>query len=394
MVRAYPGRHLGPISLGTLVAWQVALGLVVAGIAYGGWLLLVGASVLLVVAVLTVLWWNGRPLWRWLRVWLAYRSRNSRATAAPPHDPALGPIREWVPAFELASVAGRRGERPVGVAYDGSAFVVLLGADREDLIASADPVNIPLRALASVGEAEGIRLASAQLIVRTLPAPSPLLGPYGAQLGASYQEISDGAAPSVVTWWIALRLEPARGGTSVTLGGEDSDAVRRALRTCVGWSTKVLSSSGLPCRPLDESQLREVLTLTLSVDPQHVPASRRERRTTENWRGWTCDGLAHVAGWVRSWPSAGIPSLSSVLSAMAGLPVLSATASLSFTWSAQNTVRCSSFVRVTGDSPKAARAAFRQLTKSAGRSRLNVARLDGEQLPGVLATIPLGGGAP
>jgi type VII secretion protein EccE len=393
MARTYPGLHLGRVPVATLVAWQAGIGILAAGIGYGGVWRLVGAVPLLVIACLTVLSRNGRPLWRWLRVWFAYRSRAGNARVGPPHDPALAPIREWLPEFELASVAGRRGGRSVGVAHDGSGYVVLLGPDREDLIASADPINIPLRALASLGEAEGVRLASAQLVIRMLPAPAPTLGPYGAQLGGSYAEISAGATPSVMTWWVALRLEPSRDGTSVTLDGTDHDAIRRALRTSVGWATKVLSSSGLPCRPLEESELREVLTLTLDVDAQRQPASRRERRTAESWRGWTCDGVAHVAGWLKSWPRAGMPALGNVLAGMSGLPVLSATASLSFTWSPEDTVRTSSFVRVCSADPKSARAAFRQLAKVSSRSRVSLARLDGEQLPGVLATIPLGGGA-
>jgi ESX secretion system protein EccE len=393
MTRTYPGRHLGPVPVATIVAWQAALGILAAGVAYGGILRFVGAFAVLLVAALTVLWWNGRPLWRWMRVWLAYRSRAARATVGPPHDPALAPIREWLPGFELASVAGRRGGRTVGVAHDGSGYIVLLGPDREDLIASADPVHIPLRALASLGEAEGVRLASAQLVIRMLPAPAPTLGPYGAQLGASYAEISGGATPSVMSWWVALRLEPARDGTSVTLDGRDHDAIRRALRASVGWATKVLSSSGLPCRPLEESELREVLTLTLNVDPQRAPASRRERRTAETWRGWNCDGVAHVAGWVRSWPKAGMPALTNVLGGVSGLPLLAATASLSFTWSPENTVRCSSFVRVSAGDPKTARGAFRQLARHSGRARVSLVRLDGEQFPGILATTPLGGGA-
>jgi type VII secretion protein EccE len=393
MRRTYPGRHIGPLPLAPVIAWQVAIGVGLTAFAAGGPWVIAGAVVPLVVAVLTVLWWNGRPLWRWLRVWMAYRGRNFRAEAGPPSDPAMAPLREWLPRFELASVAGRRGGRSVGVAHDGSGYVVLLGPDREDLIASADPVNIPLRALANLGEAEGIRLASAQLVIRTLPAPAPTLGPYGAQLGASYAEISTGDTPSVMTWWVALRLEPASGGTSATLDGTDHDAVRRALRASVGWATKVLSSSGLPCRPLEESELREVLTLSMSVDPHHVPSARRNRRTKESWRGWTCDGVSHVTGWLRHWPRSGPPTLSRVLAAMAGLPVLSATASLSFTWPSDQTVRCSSFVRVCAPDAKAARTAFRQLSRAAGQSKISVVRLDGEQVPGVLATIPLGGGA-
>jgi len=144
---------------------------------------------------------------------------------------------------------------------------------------------------------------------------------------------------------------------------------------------------------LEESELRDVLTLTLNVDPHYTPMSRRERRTAETWRGWSCDGVAHVAGWVRGVPQTGLPALSKVLAAMAGLPVLSATASLTLTWTPENTVRCSSFVRVTAENAKTARRSFHELSRLAGRSKVGLVRLDGEQLPGVLATVPLGGGA-
>jgi len=395
--RHYPGRHVGSISVASIVAWQVALGLVVAGYVYHrgfGPLLIAGVLVLLIVATFTVVTWNGRSLWRWRRVRAAYAKRNRKAQVAPPHDPALAPLREWLPSFELASVAGRRGGRSVGVAYDGTGYVILLGPDREDLIASADPVNVPLRALINLGEAEGVRLSAAQLVVRTLPAPAPTLGPYGAQLAASYAEISTGSTPSSMSWWVALRLEPSRDSTALTLDGTDHDAIRRALRSSVGYATKVLSSSGLPCRPLEETELREVLTLTLAVDPHYMPPSRRERRTRETWRTWMCDGTAHVSGWVRSWPRWGPAALTDVLAAMASIPVLSATASLSFSWSPENAVRCSSFVRVCAPDAKMARTAFRRLSQEASRSGVQLVRLDGEQLPGVLATIPLGGSAP
>jgi hypothetical protein len=79
---------------------------------------------------------------------------------------------------------------------------------------------------------------------------------------------------------------------------------------------------------------------------------------------------------------------------MGGLPVLAGTASLSFTWSAEGAVRCSSFVRVTADDARGAEAAFRQLARASRQSGVTLVRLDGEQVPGVFATIPLGGGAP
>ncbi|MGH3659667.1 MAG: hypothetical protein ACRDUA_23715, partial [Micromonosporaceae bacterium] len=73
MRRTYPGRHIGPLPLAPVIAWQVAIGVGLTAFAAGGPWVIAGAVVPLVVAVFTVLWWNGRPLWRWLRVWMAYR---------------------------------------------------------------------------------------------------------------------------------------------------------------------------------------------------------------------------------------------------------------------------------------------------------------------------------
>ncbi|HEY6738614.1 MAG TPA: type VII secretion protein EccE [Actinopolymorphaceae bacterium] len=394
LTRAYPGRHLGPLPLTPVVAWQVALGVLVIGLAADHVVTsIVGGAAVVLVAVLTLVPAGGRPLWRWLRVWRAARSRAKKAGPALPHDPSLVPLREWLPELELASVAGKRGADEVGVLYDGLGYTVLLGPDREDLIASADPVTIPLAALASVGEAEGVRLTSAQLVVQTQPAPVAALGNFGGHLAASYTEINTEAAPASVSWWIALRLEPSRDGTALTLDGEDAEAVRRALRTIVAWATKVLSSSGLPSRPLAKSEVREVLALTLGVDPHHRPTSLKARRTAESWKLWTCDGASHITGWVRSWPRAGLPGMSKLLAAMAGLPVRASTASLAVSWAPDETLHWSGYVRVAADNPKVARAAYRQLAKQAGRAKVGVSRLDGEQLPGVLATIPLGGGA-
>lgn len=392
VVRSYPGRRIGPLPLGPLVAWQVGLGTAALGFAYGGPALIVGVAVLVAVVAATVIWWGGRPLWRWFGVWTAYRRRNAAAKPGAPQDPALAPLREWLPDLALTSVAGRRGQPDVGVAYDGSGYTFLLGPSSEDLISSADPVNVPLRALADLGEAEGIRVASAQLVVRTFPAPSPALGAYGAQLAQSYNEINTAPAPATVAWWVAVRLDPGVGGTGLTLDGENVDAMRRALRTSIGWATKVLSSSGVPCKPLGETELREVLALTMSVDPQYIPQSVRTRRTAETWRGWKCDGIAHATGWVRSWPRAGLPGASRLFAAMAALPV-AATATLTLSWTPENMVRASTFVRIGAESPKQARAAFKQLTKLASKVRVGLVRLDGEHAPGVVATIPLGVGS-
>lgn len=393
LARSYLGRHLGPVPLGPLICWQLAIGLLAVGLGRGGLMVILGALAVIVVAVFTLVPVNARPLWRAIGVWLRFNSRSSRAQIAPPHDPELAPLREWLPDLELTSIVGKRGGPQIGVCYDGSAYVVVLGPDGEDLISSAEPVNVPLRALADIGQAEGVRLASAQLVVRTVPAPAPTLGPYGAQLAESYHEVNQAAAaPAQVSWWIALRLEPSWSGTSFALESDDEDGIRRGLRRAAAAATRVLSSSGLPCKSLDEAELRDVLQLTTASDPRQVPPAARVRRSKETWQSWTCDGSAHSTAWVRKWPARGLPSMAQLLNAMAGLPALSATASLSLSWPPENEVRCSAFVRITSDGPRNARTGIDHLYRGLSRSGFGLTKLDGEQVPGLLATIPLGGG--
>ena len=130
----------------------------------------------------------------------------------------------------------------------------------------------------------------------------------------------------------------------MTLDGSDVDAVSRALATTVGWATKVLSLSGLPCRPLDESELREVLDLTLGVDAQRATGAPRERRTTESCGLELRTALPTSAAGCGAGPGRD-RSLSRLLAAMAGLPVQSAVASLALTWVLDRTVRTTTFVR-------------------------------------------------
>ena len=84
--------------------------------------------------------------------------------------------------------------------------------------------------------------------------------------------------------------------------------------------------------------------------------------------------------------------MSQLLGAMAGLPALSATASLTMSWPPENEVRCTAFVRLTSDNPRNARAGLDHLSRALTRNGFGLTKLDGEQVPGLVATIPLGGG--
>lgn len=398
--RAPAGRHLGPVPVTALVAWEVGVVLALIGFGQGGVWRVAGAAVVLGLVATTLVPWNGRVLWRWAPIWWSYRRRNAAARAVP-RDAALGPLREWLPELTLGSVPGRRGAPDSGVAFDGSAYVVVLGPDHEELVPSSNPGAIPVDVLARVGEVEGVRLESVQLVVRSVAAPSPTVAAGAGALADSYHEVNPAGVPAQVAWWVALRLRPAEPDVGLAiddLDGDHPEAVREGLRKAVGWATKVLSSSGLPCRALGEAELRDVLALTVmpsgaSGDTRPQGRGSRGRRTSETWHTWTCDDATHVAAWLRDWPKPGLPGLSSALPLLAGLPCLATTTALTLSWTPERELRCSAFVRVCDRTPSDARSAAKRLRGRLRRIGFDVVALDGEQLPGLVATVPLGGGA-
>lgn len=383
------GARIGPISLAALVAWQVVIALLLFGLRDPGWILIVALLALVLVAAVTLVPWHGRLLGHWLGVWSGFRRRADAAGSAP-YDPMLGPLREWLPELTVTSTASRTGT-PIGVVYDGSGYSAVLAPEIEDLITATGPAPIPLQALAGLGSMDRIRFTSVQFVVRTTPAPVPRLRAYAGQLATSYDEINSVGAPAMSSWWLGLRYDPSVAVGALGVGADDTEAVARELRSSVTWTSSVLSSSGLPCRPLDEPGVREVLALTSGAQVDAAPP-HGVRRTSETWSVWTGDQMSHVTGWVRDWPSDGLAGMTRLLGALAAAPADSATAALTFSWPAGRAMRVSAYVRVSARDVEDARKAFGVVQRTARTFGCRVIRLDGEHLRGLLATIPFGGG--
>lgn len=76
---------------------------------------------------------------------------------------------------------------------------------------------------------------------------------------------------------------------------------------------------------------------------------------------------------------------------LTSVPALATTFSLTLGRGGHRDVTVSGHVRVTGRSSNELAAAREELERAARETRTGLVRLDREQLPGVLATLPLGG---
>jgi type VII secretion protein EccE len=128
------------------------------------------------------------------------------------------------------------------------------------------------------------------------------------------------------------------------------------------------------------------------VTAEAARGTARERRTQESGRNWRCDNRRHTTYWIGRWPQlGGAESLPRFLTGVTAVPALATTFSLTLARGERQEVSLRGHLRVTGRSDEELVAARRALQDTARRSGAGLVRLDREQVPGMLATLPLGG---
>ncbi|KIF00945.1 type VII secretion protein EccE, partial [Streptomyces sp. RSD-27] len=117
------------------------------------------------------------------------------------------------------------------------------------------------------------------------------------------------------------------------------------------------------------------------------------RRTEETPRSWRCDGRSHTTYWLARWPRLGGPgaALPQFVALLTSLPALATNFSLTMAPAGRQGVTLTGHVRVTARGDEELTAARRELERTARGVRAGLVRLDREQVPGLLASLPLGG---
>ncbi|MFF6998062.1 type VII secretion protein EccE [Streptomyces sp. NPDC008313] len=392
----------GSFRLQRIVLIEIAAAVLLAGWVVGPLALAPAAVVAVTLVLLAVVRRRGRSLPEWLGTARALRARRRRAAQSPVPagtEPGLAPAVECDPSLRTCTYGGRD-QRPVGLVGDGTFFTAVLQveADATALRAERSRQPLPLGLVRDALDVDGIRLESAQIVLHTQPAPALHL-PRQSVAVSNYAPLqAQTGAPAVRITWIALKLDPELCPEAVAArGGGRTGAQKCVVRTADHLASR-LTGAGFRATVLNEEELTAALATSACADPlvtaEAGRGDRPERRTEESGRSWRCDGRRHTTYWVRRWPSLGGgtgPSLPQLVGLLTAVPTLATTFSLALRPGERQEVSFCGHLRVTGRDDDELVAARRALEDAARQAGAGLARLDREQLPGVLATLPLGG---
>ncbi|MEU1630873.1 type VII secretion protein EccE [Streptomyces sp. NPDC020096] len=401
VLRPHPkSGRIGPIGVQQLVLIEVAAAVLLAAWVTDPLLLVPAGVVAAALVMLAVVRRHRRPAPEWLAAAMALRARKRRAGEPVPRgtDPGFTPAVECDPSLRTYTYTARE-RRAVGMVGDGTFLTAVLQVQAADMplrpMRTARP--LPLELLYGALDVDGIRLESVQIVQHTQPAPAPHL-PEQAVAARSYAPLqAQSGAPAVRLTWVALKLDPELCPEAVRARGGGIAGAQRALLRAADQLASRLAGAGFEATLLDEAGLIAAIATSSCVNPlANAQAGRSDsppRRTAETARAWRCDDRWHTTYWIGRWPQLGpggtpAPNLVALLTSM---PALASTFSLTAIRGTGDAPALSGHVRVTGRSDTELTAARRQLERAARGVKVDLVRLDREQLPGVLATLPLGG---
>ncbi|AVH56174.1 MULTISPECIES: type VII secretion protein EccE [Streptomyces] len=392
----------GSFRLQRIVLLEIAAAALLVGWVVDPLALMPAAVVAVVLVLLAVVRRRGRSLPEWLATARALRTRQRRASSTPIQpgtEPGLAPAVECDPSLHT-SVYGGRDRRPVGMIGDGTFVTAVLQveADATALRAERSRQPLPLGLVRDALDVDDIHLESAQIVLHTQPAPALHL-PQQSVAVSNYAPLqAQTGAPAVRITWIALKLDPELCPEAVAARGGGLVGAQKCVVRAADHLASRLTGAGFRTTVLNEEELTAAVATSACANPLVTAEAGRTdqpaRRTEETSRNWRCDNRRHTTYWVRSWPhlgGGGGPSLPQLVALLTAVPALATTFSLTLRRGERQEISLSGHMRVTGRSDDELVAARRSLEHAARQAGTGLARLDREQLPGVLATLPLGG---
>ncbi|MFI0242685.1 type VII secretion protein EccE [Streptomyces sp. NPDC016845] len=387
-----------------LVMIELAAALVLCGWVAGTVALSACGAVAATLLLLALVRRRGRSLPEWLGTVLAMRARRRGAasTPVPPGtEPGLAPAVECDPSLRTYSHnrGDDRDQRPVGMVGDGGFLTAVLQveSDATALRAERSRRPLPVGIVRDALEVDGISLESAQIVLHTQPAPALHL-PQQSVAVSNYAPLqAQTGSPAVRITWIALKLDPELCPEAVAARGGGVVGAQKCLARVAEHLSSRLTGAGFRASVLTEEELISAVATSACANPMVTAQAGRsetpQRRTEESGRSWRCDNRRHTTYWVRRWPQLGTggATLPQLVAQLTTVPALATTFSLTLAKGDQQDVTLAGHMRITGRSDSELTTARRDLERAARQARTGLVRLDREQLPGVLATLPLGG---
>ncbi|WJY52880.1 type VII secretion protein EccE [Streptomyces chengbuensis] len=393
--------RVGPLQLRQLVLVELALALVLVGAALGGLWLIPACVVAAVLLLLAVLRRRGHALPDWLSTALALRARRRAAEPADADvDPSLAPLAEAAPGVRPFTYVDRE-RRTVGMLGDGSflAAVVRVEASGSGLRPAFGARALPMSLLGGALQVDDITVESVQLVQQVRSAPAPHL-PQQSVARLSYGPLQERTgAPALRMTWVAVKLDPELCREAVEARGGGVEGAQRCLVRVADHVASRLTGAGFQAVVLDQEELNSTIATAVCASPRAAalagrPGAAAQRRTAETSRVWRCDDRWHTTYAVGRWPELGrgAQPLPTLVSTLTSAPAYATTFSLTLRrGTRQGALAVSGHVRITGGSDTELVGVRRVLEQAARSAKVGLLRLDREQLPGALATMPLGG---
>ena len=318
----------------------------------------------------------------------------------PRVDPGFAPVVECAPGLRTYAFLDRE-RRAVGMLGDGTFLtaVVRVEARRGALRPAFGNRALPLEVLREALDVDGIALESVQVVQHVQPSPAPHL-PERSVARRSYAPLQQQTgAPALRLTWVALKLDPELCREAVAARGGGLVGAQRCLVRAADHAASRLTGAGFRATVLDEDELVAAVATSSCVSPMAMAQASRPdtapvRRTAEAVQSWRCDDRWHTVYAVGRWPELGRAAtpLPRLVSLLMSVPTLTTTLSLTLGRSSRyRSTALSGHVRITGGSENELEGARHQVEQAARSAKVGLLRLDREQLPGVLATLPLGG---
>ncbi len=439
-VRSSPVVSLFGIRAGQVVSCELAV-LGVALVVRERLSILIPVSVAaLLVVLLTMIRRSGRFLYQWLALWLRYRTRRRRRRIPGGADAE----RDEVARTLLGLVARSAEISPTEIedvevaliSHAGGLTAVLevVALDAGGFIEPSQALP-PLTALLPTAES-GRPVVSVQVVIQSIPAPNFVGLEDSAAI--SYGELAGGIVPATRGCWIALQAQHvAEDYTAADLQDSVIRAVTRLQRR--------LRKAGLRARILNRDEIATEFLSLARVQPREAAltgSSRRRQKlaspaVTEHWRTWSAGPQVHTTYRVLAWPDLADDEGRELLDRLVRTPTLATTVAVAARWRpgagpvpepstdpavdppstkgnrtnangnrtngnannanrtngnrTTNDVELEAAVRVTLPDAAAVDLATKQLRTLVEGLGGRIERLDGEQIFGVAATLPLGG---
>ncbi|MFI6763530.1 type VII secretion protein EccE [Micromonospora sp. NPDC050417] len=352
---------------GQIVAAQSGVALLLAAAGRGP-LVLTAAGLGATVLVLTA-WLRLRR--RWLFEWIAVGTRYllRRRTLAPNADPAalLDLLTPGAGVFSV-DLAGDAAA-VISDAY-GLTAVLELGDPTGLLADAAQSLPSPASLLPATGpQTPPVRI---QLVLAGAPAPTLRAG--GGTPATSYRQLTDGRLLGHERALLAVRVVRTEGWSELDLCRALSSTVRKVRRRL----------APVPARPLGERA-----TLGVLAELAHHDGAQPAQ---ESWQAVRMGGLLQTTFRLRRWPDPSSETARRLVPRLLALPATATTVSLAAgpRGTAGEPVPVDLTVRLVAEKAAGLSDTTQALRRLLAAENATGRRLDGEQLDGLTATLPVG----